>query len=127
MPRGKKLNPTGRIKRQKLNLSEVTSLEAEALASKLGLLNPRTGEGNKSEVVARAIAALSKSYPHYFPKQNELLLWVLGIANNQDISPELRSQAEEWADYIESWGVEQLLDESIGDGVIKTTGGSYIV
>lgn len=76
VPRGKKQNPTGRIKKQRIPVSDRANAEAEALAFKLGFINPRTGEGNRSELVEKAIAALSKSYAQSRAHHDEMITWL---------------------------------------------------
>lgn len=127
MPRGKKCNPTGRIKCDRIPVSSIANEKAEELARKLLIINPRTGNGNRSQLVERAIASFSKTYPYCIPKQNELRLWLLGISHRADIPPDVRETAQTFADYLESWGIEQNLEEAIAEGVIKTPDGSWIV
>lgn len=115
MPRGAKRNPTGRTKTDRIPVSQETNSSVEELAKKLGFINPRSGDGNRSELVERAIASIYKHYPHCIPRQNELMLWLLRLSDRADIPEDLRLQAETWADYLETWGVEQNLEEAYSD------------
>jgi hypothetical protein len=126
MPRGAKRNPTGRTKKDHIQVSPDAYSKAEELAKSFGIINPRTGNGNRAQLVERAIAALSLVHPKYLPKQNELMLWLLKIANSDEIPTLIKEEAETWADYLESWGIEQNLEEAIAEGAIKTKGGSWI-
>lgn len=126
MPRGAKRNPTGRTKTDRIPVSPKANKSAEELARKLGFINPRSGGGNRSDLVERAIASLYKHYPYCIPKQNQLMLWLLELCDRDDIPSAVREQAETWADYLETWGIEQNLEEAISDEVIKI-GSSYIV
>ncbi len=60
MPRGKKLNPTGRTKQLNISVSDSLAFDIEILACRLGLFNPRTGKGNRSKLVEVAIALLQQ-------------------------------------------------------------------
>lgn len=126
MPKAAKRNPTGRTKTDRIPVSSQANKRAEELARKLGSINPRTGDGNRSDLVERAIASLYKHYPYCIPLQNQLMLWLLELCDRPDIPEDVKQQATTWADYLESWGIEQNLEEEIGEKVIKV-GDSYIM
>ncbi len=60
VPRGKKTNPTGRTKQLNISVSDSLAVDIEILACRMGLLNPRTGKGNRSKLVEVAIAFLQQ-------------------------------------------------------------------
>ena len=110
----------------KKNLSTTGAVcdELERLALVHGLINPRSGAGNKCAALRLAIHTLRVWGRYYhtdsMPQPHGLIdyLWRRVQAGDEE--------AQEHLDYLESWSTVQDWEDGVAEGVIKVQD-SYIV
>lgn len=118
--------------RTNLTLSEQCTSLLEAIASDENLINPRTGEPNKSQAVETAALAYKlfrRTYPDNLPYPQSLmhtLLKLIPYLEAKGDGEQLIGEIEEHIEYIESWGVKAALDEMLAEGVLITPSGDWI-
>lgn len=130
----KKRNPSVKPKKR-LEIEESLYDQLEIIAKSRGLINPRNGDGNRSELIRLAVDSFklfSRTYPEQLPYPQELIYLLSQLDEaiaSQDMKTlqSLQSRIQQNIEYLESWGAEVAYKEAIAEGVIKTKNGSYIV
>lgn len=81
------------------------------------------GSGNASDGIRKALNICSREYQLENPTK---LVMLLNMAQSAP-EPTKSELIQEALDYLEGWSVERSYNEAIAEGVIKTSGGAYIV